>query len=91
MEFVSFTTEPPLELPAPVRVKLIDPVVSSGPSAAAELLELSDTHMSVRLGKAIVVGAMLQIRNGTRLARGRAVECAAAPPGYAVRLKIERD
>ena len=75
---------------APARVKILHPVITTGPSMHAEILGLAEKWMQVRVPRLIVVGSTVQVRGGGRVAFGSVSASVAVGPDYDIRVDVER-
>jgi hypothetical protein len=76
--------------PAPARVKILHPAITTGPSMHAEILGLAEKWMQVRVPRLIVVGSTVQVRGGGRVAFGSVRASVAVGPDYDIDVDVER-
>lgn len=85
-----FAVDPTLQMPAAARVKILHPMITTGPSMHAEILAFSESWMQVRVPNLIVVGATVQIRSGHRVAFGSVRSSVSTGPDYEIEVAVER-
>jgi hypothetical protein len=68
----------PIERHIAARIKVINPLMSTGPSTAARVLSLSDTCLKLLVSRAILAGSMIQLRISKRVVFGRVRCCIAS-------------
>jgi hypothetical protein len=76
--------------PAPARVKVLDPIITTGPSMHAEILSSVENRILVRVPKNVIVGAMVQVRSGEQIAFGEVRSAASLGAGYEIGVDIAR-
>lgn len=86
----TFAASPVLQMPAAARVKILQPMITTGPSMHAEVLGFNEHRMSVRVPRMIVVGSTVQVRSGERVAFGSVLSSAAVGPDYEIEVDVER-
>jgi hypothetical protein len=48
----------------PARVKVVNPIGSTGPSVSALILSFSDVQLQIRVPRSILVGSQVMVRTG---------------------------
>jgi hypothetical protein len=76
-----------LDSTIPVRVKVVDPLLTTGPSSPACLLRAWDTGMTLKVHCAIFRGSLVQVRTNDKILLGRARLC--LPSGTEFEVSIE--
>jgi hypothetical protein len=66
-------SQPDLGIPA--RVKVVDPLLTMGPSSPAHVLRVWGTGLSLRVHCAILRGSTVQVRTSDRILFGRVQFC----------------
>ncbi len=74
----------------PARVKVLDPLTSSGPSMHAELLSFSDADLHLRVPRRILIGSTVQVRTRGRLAFGEVRYSVSAGEQYEIGVVVQR-
>ena len=75
--------------PTPTRVKVLDPIVSLGPSAPARLMAICGSGMHVRVSSSIFVGALVQVRSSALSAFGRVRYCFPVGAEFQIGVKVQ--
>jgi hypothetical protein len=68
-----FAQDPSQAIPA--RVKVIDPLLTLGPSSPARVLRVWDTGLSLKVHCAIFRGSLIQVRTRDKILFGRVEFC----------------
>ena len=63
------------------RMKVIDPLMSSGPSARVEVVQWSGSEVCVRLPRQVFVGATIHLRTADKIFVGEVRDCQAMESG----------
>jgi hypothetical protein len=66
------------------RVKVLDPLTSTGPSMNAELISSSKTDLRVRVPRCIYPGSSVQVRTSEEIAFGVVRSCVTAGAEYEI-------
>jgi len=77
------------DLASPARIKVLDPIMSLGPSAPAQLLAASASGMHVRAARSIFIGALIQVRSSRVTAFGRVRYCIPAGTAFQIGVKLQ--
>ena len=75
---------------APARVKILNPLTSTGPSMHAELLGSSDRGLQVRVPRCILVGSTVQVRTQKGIAFGEVRSSAQSGSDYEIGVLVQR-
>jgi len=75
---------------APTRVKVLDPIISLGPSAPARLMAIYGSGMHVRVPSSIFVGALVQVRSSAVSAFGRVRYCFPVGTEFQIGVKVQK-
>ena len=75
---------------APARVKVLNPLTSTGPSMRAELLNSSDEGLQVRVPRSILVGSMVQVRTREGIAFGEVRSSAVSGEEFEIGVVVQR-
>jgi hypothetical protein len=86
----TFDAGPPLETPAAARVKILQPMITTGPSMHAEILSLDEHTIRVRVPRLIVIGYTVQVRSGQRVAFGSVRAAVQVGAEYEIEVDVER-
>jgi hypothetical protein len=86
----TFATGPVLKKPGAARVKILQPMITTGPSMHAEILGLYNGKIRVRVPRLIVVGSTVQVRSGQRVAFGSVRSSIPVGPDYEIEVDVER-
>lgn len=70
-------TEPPIDAAGPIdgRMKVIDPLMSTGPSTKVQVLRWSDSELSVCVPRRVLVGATVHLRTAGKIIIGEVRRC----------------
>jgi hypothetical protein len=71
------------------RIKVLDPILSNGPSGPAHLLNASLQSLHVRVPRSIFVGAFVQVRSSVGIAFGQVRYCIPAGTDFQIGVKLE--
>jgi hypothetical protein len=85
----SFATGGDFEPPAPARIKVLHPMLTTGPATDAEIVGYSDGCLKIQVQRMIVVGSMLQVRSGERVAFGKVLSSVEIAPGYEIEVEAK--
>jgi hypothetical protein len=77
------------DTPIAARVKVLDPLMTMGPSSPAFVLKTWDTGLRIKLRTAILRGSLVQVRVEGKLAFGRVQLC--LPAGQEFEVSIEHE
>jgi hypothetical protein len=77
-------------MPAPARVKILYPAITTEPSMHAEILGVAEKWMQVRVPRLIVVGSTVQVRGGGRVAFGSVRASLAVGCDYEIDVDVAR-
>ena len=80
----------PIAMPGPARLKVIDPLLTMGPSAAAEVLSASQSVLRIRVPRRVLAGSKVQIRTEQRILFGEVLSAAAMPAGFEIVVDVQR-
>ena len=86
----TFDAGPVLETPAAARVKILQPMITTGPSMHAEILSFDEHTIRVRVHRLIVVGYTVQVRSGQRVAFGSVRSAVPVGSDYEIDVDVER-
>jgi hypothetical protein len=70
------------------RIKVIDPLLSLGPSDPARLLSRSNTCLNVLVSRAIFAGSMVYLRLSEGIAFGRVRRCMASGDEFEIAVEV---
>jgi hypothetical protein len=82
--------EQPSASPVTARVKVLNPLSSTGPAMHAELLSFSDTDLRVRVPRCILVGSMVRVRTGEKVAFGEVRTSVPIGTEFEIGLEVQR-
>ncbi len=74
----------------PARVKVLNPLTSSGPSMHGELLGFSDAGLQVRVPRCVLVGSTVQVRTPGRVVFGEVRSSIPAGAQYEIEVLVQR-
>jgi hypothetical protein len=77
------------DAPMAARVKVLDPLMTMGPSSPAFVLKTWDTGLRIKVRTAILRGSLVQVRVEDKLAFGRVQLC--LPAGQEFEVSIEHE
>jgi hypothetical protein len=77
-------------MPAPARIKVVNPLTSLGPSMQAEVLGCSDANLRVRVPRLIVAGSTVQIRTRGRTAFGEVRSSISTGAEFEIEVDVRR-
>jgi hypothetical protein len=69
-------------------MKVIDPLMSTGPSARVEVVDWSDSEVRVRLARQILIGAMVHLRAAGKILMGEVRHCHAMESGHEIHIRV---
>ena len=69
-------------------LKVIDPLVSTGPSTRVQVIRESNTDVSVRVPRPVFVGAAVHLTMRNRILMGEVRECVATDIDHEIRLAV---
>ena len=75
--------------PGPARIKVLNPMITTGPSISCELLAISEDRLLVRVPRFIVVGSTVQVRSGKYVAFGTVTTCIGFESGFEIGDELE--
>ncbi len=75
---------------APARVKVLNPLTSTGPSMHAELLNFSEEGLQVRVPQSILIGSTVQVRTRDGIAFGEVRSSAPSGAEFEIGVVVER-
>jgi hypothetical protein len=59
-----------LAMPGPARLKVVDPLMTMGPSSQAEIVNASSYALQIRCSRRILPGSKVQVRTSARIMFG---------------------
>jgi PilZ domain len=79
-----------IRIPTDVRARLksLDPVTSLGPSTVAQIIEVSDHGLKVRVDRPLTIGASVQILAAGRIVLGRVRHCLSLDTDYHIGIQV---
>jgi hypothetical protein len=89
------STESNADLPAQVtepidgRMKVIDPLRSSGPSVRVQVVQWSDSELCVRAPHRVSMGALVHLRTANRVLVGEVRDCTPTHTGHEIRVVVK--
>lgn len=76
--------------PAPARVKVLNPLTSTGPSMHAEILGVSETGLVARVPRSILIGSTVRVRMGENVAFGEVRSCSPRGSEFEIAMEVQR-
>ena len=76
--------------PVPARVKVLNPVTSSGPSMHAQIISFSPGGFQVRVPRCILVGSAVQVRTRENVAFGEVRSSVPAGTEFEIGVQVQR-
>jgi hypothetical protein len=76
--------------PAPARVKILNPITSSGSSMHAEIVSSSQMRLVVRVPRGILIGSTVRIRMGENVAFGEVHSSNAVGSQFEIGVEVQR-
>lgn len=70
------------------RMKIIDPLLTMGPSARVEVVNWSDSEVCVRLPRQVFVGAMIHLRTANKIFVGEVRDCQVLESGHEIHIQV---
>jgi hypothetical protein len=70
------------------RMKIIDPLMSTGPSARVEVVQWSDSEVCVRLPRQVFVGATIHLRTADKIFVGEVRDCHLVQSGHEIHIRV---
>jgi hypothetical protein len=70
-------------------MKVIDPLLSTGPSARVEVVRWSDSEVCVRLPRQVFIGATIHLRTADRILVGEVRQCHAVELGHEIHIQVK--
>jgi hypothetical protein len=86
----SFSADVKLANPEPARVKVLNPMITTGPAMHSLLLDVSANRLHLRVPRLIVVGSAVQVVSGKRVAFGLVCTCISAGSEFEIGVEMER-
>ena len=74
--------------PIEAHMKVIDPLLSTGPSTRVRVTERSDKKIAVRVPRNIFIGAMIHLRIGDSMVLGVVRECDAVGDEFLIYVAV---
>jgi hypothetical protein len=96
---VIFELDPSLETPTPItniavpgpaRLKVVDPLLSMGPSKHVEILSASDCILRMRVPRIMFVGSKVQVRTNARIMFGEVIAVTQVGTGSEIVVDVQR-
>ena len=80
-----------LEAPGAIdcRMKVIDPIMSTGPSARVQIVKWVDSEIWVRAQRTVLVGATVHLRMGTGIFVGEVRHCESRETEHEIHVLIK--
>lgn len=69
-------------------MKIIDPLLTMGPSARVEVVNWSDSEVCVRLPRQVFVGAMIHLRTANKIFVGEVRDCQVLESGHEIHIQV---
>jgi hypothetical protein len=69
-------------------MKIIDPLLTMGPSARVEVVNWSDSEVCVRLPRQVFVGAMVHLRTADTIFVGEVRHCHPTESGHEIQIQV---
>jgi hypothetical protein len=79
-----------LAVPGPARLKVLDPIATTGPSSQAEILSASEFALRVRTGRRVLPGSKVQVRTNTRIMFGEVLAAIERDGKFDIVVEIQR-
>lgn len=86
----NFASGRAFQTPAPARIKVLNPMLTTGPSSDAEIIGFSDDRLKVRVTTLIMVGSMVQIRSGERIAFAKVIATSLTGPDFEIEIDVKQ-
>jgi hypothetical protein len=71
------------------RMKMIDPLLTMGPSARVEVVNWSDSDVCVRLPRQVLVGTMVHLRTANKIFVGEVRRAHALESGHEIHIQVK--
>jgi hypothetical protein len=71
------------------RMKIIDPLLTMGPSARVEVVNWSDSEVCVRLPRQVLVGAMVHLRTADNIFVGEVRHAHPLESGHEIHIRVK--
>jgi PilZ domain len=71
------------------RMKVIDPLRSSGPSTRVQVVQRSDSEIGVRATQPVSIGSLIHLRTANRVLVGEVRDCTPADTGHEIRVLVK--
>jgi hypothetical protein len=75
----------------PARVKVLDPLISLGPSFQASLVDTSDKGLKLQVPRSILPGSVVQIRLQDRIVLGEVRYCNPSGSEFHIGLRLKEE
>jgi hypothetical protein len=84
-------SDPPTQAAGSIegRMKIIDPLTSTLPSARVEVVKWSDSEVCVRLPRQVFVGAMVHLRTADKIFVGEVRQCDTTESGHEINIQVK--
>jgi hypothetical protein len=80
----------PVPLPIEARMKVIHPLLSTGPSTPVRIIQCSYSHMSVRVPSGVFLGAMVHLRTSSRILVGEVRYSEPVDSEYEIHVRVDQ-
>ena len=90
MELKTLVLNPTASSEVAARVKVLNPVTSSGPSMHAQIISFSDGGFQVRVPRRILVGSHVQVRTRDTVAFGEVRSMVPAGDEFDIGVQVQR-
>jgi hypothetical protein len=83
--------EPGVQPTGPIdgRMKVIDPLMSTGPSARVQVVRWTDSEVCVRVPRSVLVGAMVYLRTAKKTLVGEVRQCEPVDDENEIRVRVK--
>ncbi len=84
-------SDPPIRSTGSIegRMKIIDPLLTMGPSARVEVVNWSDSEVCVRLPRQVLVGAMVHLRAADKIFIGEVRRANSLESGHEIHIQVK--
>jgi hypothetical protein len=76
---------------SPARIKVLDPMVSLGPSFQGRVVNTSSKGLKVRTPRSILQGSVVQVRFQDRIVLGKVKYCSPAEDEFDIGVRLKED
>jgi hypothetical protein len=76
---------------SPARIKVLDPMISLGPSFHARVVNTSSKGLKVRVPRSILQGSVVQVRFQERIVLGKVKYCTPVEDEFDIGIRLKED